>query len=84
MKHLPKRRADVPALNFMRVFEKELTTYPASETDDTVMADWCGEWNLDKIITLGRRVPDKPITPDPGVKLPPYLRRQAEVVELHQ
>lgn len=74
MKHLPKKQG-IEALNFNRQFEKELTTYPFAETDDCVMADWIGEWNLDRIIAAGRRPPgDDPQVTDQT--LPPYLRRQ--------
>jgi hypothetical protein len=76
MKHLPKAEG-LEALNFNRVFEKELTTYPFAETDDTVMADWIGEWNLDRIINLGRRrVGEEPQVTDQT--LPPYLRKQLQ------
>lgn len=83
MKHLPKARG-TEALNYLRIKEKELTTYPFSETDDTVMADWFGEWNQDAIISLTRRDPgpDGPdITPDTKT-LPPYLRRQRQERDL--
>jgi len=75
MKHLPKKQG-VEALNFLRQFEKELTTYPFAETDDTVMSDWMGEINLDKIISIGRRSLNENRTPDPDLKLPKYLREQ--------
>lgn len=83
MKHLPRKSGDIAALNYMRVKEKELTTYPFAEADDTVMADWVGEWNIDKVIMIGRRAPDKPVSVDPGLKLPKYLRQQFESVELN-
>lgn len=79
MKHLPKARG-IEALNYLRTKEKELTTYPFAETDDTVMADWIGEWNHDRIISLTRRpvgAPGPDVT-DEAKTLPPYLRRQLE------
>jgi hypothetical protein len=74
MKHLPKARG-IEGLNYLKSKEKELTTYPFSETWDTVMADWFGEFNLDRIISLGRN----PLGESPSVSdspLPGYLKRQ--------
>lgn len=74
MKHLPKKPG-IEQLNYLRVKEKELTSYPFADTDDTVMADWIGEWNLDRIITSGRR----DLGDEPRVDfrtMPAYLRRQ--------
>lgn len=82
MKHLPRKSGDVAALNYIRTKQKELTTYPAAETNDTVMADWCGEWNLDKIIVIGCRQLAEHREVDPDLKLPPYLRRQQREYEL--
>jgi hypothetical protein len=81
-KHLPKSRG-VEALNFLRQFEKELTTYPFAETYDTVMADWMGEWNLDKIISLGRQPLGEPLEIEKQQEaLPGYLRRQVQEYSL--
>jgi hypothetical protein len=82
MKRLPAKEGDIASLNFMRAFRKELTTYPRGETTDTVLADWMGEVNLDKIILLGRRSLREERSPDPDLKLPPYLRRQTARAEL--
>jgi hypothetical protein len=79
MKHLPKKEG-FDGLNFLRVFEKELTTYPFAEVYDCVMSDWCGEWNLDRIIEAGRRnLGDAPRVVD-DKKLPKYLERQRHEV----
>lgn len=77
MKHLPKAPG-VEGLNFLRVLEEELTKYPYHVTDDCVMADWCGEWNLDVVIQAGRRQIDSERTVDPDVRLPKYLQRQLQ------
>jgi hypothetical protein len=54
-KRLPRKSDDIQALNYMRAKVKELTTYPASMTDDIVMADWFGEFNIKRIKALGER-----------------------------
>lgn len=74
MKHLPKAPG-IEALNYLREKEKELTTYPFGETDDTVMADWIGEWNLDRIINSARRDLDAKPRVDIS-SMPKYLQRQ--------
>jgi hypothetical protein len=74
MKHLPKAPG-VEALNYLRQKEKELTSYPFGETDDTVMADWIGEWNLDRIINSARRAPGEEPRVDISA-MPKYLQRQ--------
>ncbi len=77
MKHLPKKES-VEQLNFLRSLERELTKYPFAETDDQVMADWIGEWNVDRIIQIGRRSLEDERTVDPDVRLPKYLQRQLQ------
>ena len=76
------------ALNYVRIKEKELTTYPMAKTDDTVMADWFGEWNRTNITNRAKlafipRETDKsylaPYLQKRGAKgasMPPYLRRR--------
>ena len=82
LKHLPKKQG-MEALNFLRAFEKELTTYPFAETDDCVMADWIGEHNLDHIIRVGRRdIGSSPKVTDQN--LPGYLRRQSRTHSMEQ
>ncbi|HXF73059.1 MAG TPA: hypothetical protein VNO79_10675 [Actinomycetota bacterium] len=81
MKRLPAKPApNLDGLNFMRVFVKELTTYPFAETDDTVLADWMGEFNLPRIVAAARREIGRIVMPDAA--LPPYLRRRQHEVEL--
>jgi len=80
-KRLPNKPAqDLAGLNFMRVFVRELTTHPHSETDDTVMADWMGEFNLPRIVAAARRRLGDLVLE--GERLPPYLRRRRHEVEL--
>jgi hypothetical protein len=78
LKRLP-RKPSTESLNYMKVKVRELTTWPASDTDDTVLTDWFGEINLETIVRLA----STPIE-HPGVridtKLPPYLRRQRREV----
>ena len=63
MKDLPKPH-DIDSFNYMKVKVKELTTYVTGQLSavakkrigfDTVDADWMGEWNLRKVIEIGRR-----------------------------
>lgn len=76
MKHLPKARG-IESLNYLAQKEKELTTYPFAETYDTIMADWQGEWNLDRIISLGRQPMGEVTSIEKQQEaLPGYLRRQ--------
>ena len=82
LKHLPKKQG-MEVLNFLRAFEKELTTYPFSETDDCVMADWLGEHNLDHVIRAGRR--DMGASPQvTDQKMPKYLQRQSRTYSMEQ
>lgn len=74
LKRLPRKQGDLDALNYMRVKTKELTTYPMSETYDTVMSDWFGEHNLARILQIGRKEIRGDLRIDIG--LPEYLRRQ--------
>jgi len=76
MKHLPKK--GMLPQNYLAVKERELTTYPFGVADDTVMADWIGEWNLDRIIQLGRRNLHDELVVDPRLKLPGYLKKQRQ------
>lgn len=73
LKHLPRKRGNPEHLNFIKVFIKELTTWPDSETDDMVMGDWFGEHNMDRIKAIARRF-NKPSMPE--LHLPPYLEAQ--------
>lgn len=74
LKRLPRKEGDLDALNYLRPKIKELTTFPHVETFDTVMADWFGEHNLPRILSLGRRDIRGDLHMD--VKLPGYLKRQ--------
>lgn len=75
MKHLPKKQG-MEQLNYLKVKERELTTYPFSTADDTVMADWCGEWNLKKIRLLAKRQLGERAEAVKDLRLPEYLARQ--------
>jgi hypothetical protein len=75
MKRLPGATG-LEALNYLKVKRRELTTYPYATTDDTVMGDWCGEWNLRKITMLGKRAAGKSPDVAADMKLPAYLRNQ--------
>jgi hypothetical protein len=78
-KRLPhKQGLGFEGRNFMRVMEKELTTYPFAETTDTVMADWMGEYNLPRIVQAAKRQPGQDIFAD--ARLPKYLRDQSRSV----
>lgn len=82
MMHLPKKQG-MDALNFLRVYEKELTTWPFSETDDCVMSTWFGFHRLDKILSHARR----DLGQDARVvdqNMPPYLRRQQRSISMEQ
>lgn len=72
-KHLPRKRG-VDSLNYIKAKVKELTTYPYAMYDDTVLADWMGEWNLDTVLQIGNRALDGPMTIE--AQLSPYLKRQ--------
>ena len=71
-KRLPRKRG-VDTLNYVKQKVHELTTWPNGATQDTVMADWFGETNIEEIIRMGLK-PMEVWRPD--VKLPPYLERQ--------
>jgi len=75
-KHLPRDPSSPDALNYTRRKVQELTTYPMSPTDDTVMADWFGETNFEIIIRTGMQPMNQIHQVIPGFKPPPYLRRQ--------
>jgi hypothetical protein len=70
----------VEGRNFMRVLAKELTSYPFAETDDTVLADWMGEFNLPRIVAAARRQPGEGVVAK--MNLPPYLARQRHEIAL--
>jgi hypothetical protein len=75
MKDLPKAYHP-DGNNYLRVKERELTTYPTSPSDDTVMADWMGEWNMKKILAVGQRPLGQKREVDPDLRLPKYLMDQ--------
>lgn len=80
-KRLPNMTSTGPeGRNFMRIFVKELTTYPSGETDDTVMADWMGETNMVRIVAVGRRHAQDTFVDTSG--LPRYLREQSMAIPL--
>ncbi len=82
VKRLPRRvPPDMAGRNFLRQFVRELTTYPFAETDDTVLADWMGEFNLPRIVAAARRGLGTLRT---DAKLPPYLRRRQHEVPLRE
>jgi hypothetical protein len=85
MKHLPKKPG-VDVLNYLRVKEKELTTYPFAEADDTVLADWFGDWNIPAIKMAGRRAlrgEEYDVTAG-AARHPAYLRNQRETIHYAQ
>lgn len=65
-----RRHGDLDALGFVTKFAKELPEYPDSATKDLLMADWQAEWNMARILAVGRRADSVPIA---DVKLPAYL-----------
>lgn len=80
LKRLPGD-SGVEGLNYLRVKRQELTTYPQAPTDDTVMSDWIGEFNLERIIRLGTR-PTRVFQVD--AKLPPYLLKQRRALQYEE
>ena len=81
MKRLPhKPSVGYEGKNFLRVMTKELTTYPFSETDDTVMADWMGETNLPRIVASARRQVGMQLVSD--ARLPGYLKHKQYEIPL--
>lgn len=66
-------------LNFVRAFRRELTQYPESSSSDLVMAQWMGEWNLQRIIAAARRSPGTPLV---DAKLPANLQAQRYELEM--
>jgi len=79
LKRLSRTHGDLDALGFVTKFTKELTQYPDSATKDLVMADWQSEWNMARILGVGRRSPGSAIV---DVKLPAYLRKQQHEIPL--
>lgn len=47
---LPGRQGDGSRLTSLKLVD-EVTRYPHGSTDDEVMAQWFGEWNLDRLYT---------------------------------
>jgi hypothetical protein len=83
MKRLPGKHAesatDMAQVSYVRQKVKELTEYPYGSTDDTVMADWFGEYNLENIKRIGAKFEHWGKRTEPP-NLPPYLKRQYEEV----
>ena len=79
LKRLPKKHGDLDALGFVTKFTKELCQYPEGATQDLVMADWQSEWNMARILAVGRRSPGSAIV---EAKLPPYLRRRLHEIPI--
>lgn len=77
---LPKKPG-TEALNYLRVKERELTTYPYCATDDTVLSEWFGHFNTDRIIGASRRDRSGPVA---DLKLPAYLARQNKSYSLER
>ena len=91
LKDLPKKPHDIDSFNYMKVKVKELTTYVTGQLSavakkrigfDTVDADWMGEWNLRKVIEIGRRPLGTSLNNlAPEIAgLPKYLRKQGEQI----
>ncbi|HYZ12242.1 MAG TPA: hypothetical protein VFA08_01355 [Actinomycetota bacterium] len=78
LKRLPASRGDMDARGFTIKFAKELTEYPESATKDLVMADWQAEWNMAKILAVGRRATGRAIV---DTALPPYLEAKRGEIE---
>jgi hypothetical protein len=72
----PPTDADFDALSFVTKFVKELTEYLESATKDLVMEDWQAEWNLAKVLALGRRSTGRPTA---DAKLPRYLKNAKRI-----
>lgn len=79
-KRLPFKHGDLDAVAYVGVKIKELTNYPHTDTDDTVMADWFGETNIKHIGRQGGAALSP--TPKPPSNLPPYLQRQIREVAI--
>jgi hypothetical protein len=64
------------ARGYVRTKIEELTQWPYSRHDDTVMADWLGELKLDEVIAAGS---GPHLVPNIDVgHMPDYLRRQRQ------
>lgn len=79
MARLPAKHGDLDARNYMRAKRDELTKYPFSRTDDTVMANWFGEYNLERIIQEGRRFGGWS-QPPAQKNMPRYLQNKIQVI----
>jgi hypothetical protein len=80
-KRIPFQRGMPPeAAGFLRVMRKELTTFPFGETNDLVMADWMGEFNLPRITMAAKRSTTTQRLADHH--LPRYLQRQQHEIML--
>lgn len=85
-KRLPRKSTEqglrlaepAPHLNYMKAKLRELTEYPESSTSDLVMADWMGEWNLDRILKSAARDSEGPTV---DASLPPYLQRAQQALQ---
>lgn len=76
MKRLPYKHGDIEARNYLdRHKIYELTKYPYAKTDDTVMADWFGEYNIERVLQSGHRFENWK-APTPPKNMPEYLRRK--------
>jgi len=75
-KRLPHKRGDASWLSYIGDKVDELTSYPFSRTIDTIMADWFGEANLERIIAIGKGVGMRRQKVEHD--LPPYLEEQLE------
>jgi hypothetical protein len=84
LKRLPRSPKDPSILNYMKIKVRELTTYPSSPTDDTVLCDWFGEHNFEVIVRTALTPSREGHRIDPSLHLPPYLRRQRLVGQLNR
>ena len=77
---IPRLKGDLQSLNYVNKKVYELTNYPLSATDDTVLADWFGEFNMERILRAGNIFADTGWDEDTEVEgaanLPRYLRQQ--------
>jgi hypothetical protein len=72
---IPRRSGDIDALNFVKAFVKEHTSYPYGKTLDTVLGFWFGETNMQEILTKGSKVHEVPVI---DIRMPRYLKERGE------
>lgn len=82
LKRLPQKYGG-ETMNYMKRKVRELELWPRIDTDDTVMADWFGETNLETIVRLCQRPQGQSrATIEADFALPPYLARKQRAAML--